>query len=94
MSGLATMILTAIRDENFVFGAHALERLRQRKIPLWQVAACCASGKVLREQASARPNPKVEMEIVLPDGTTAKAVWSWLAVQRRAKLVTVHFVDR
>lgn len=94
VSELSKQILDAIKDGQYVVGAHALARLRERRIPLWQSAACCGDGRVLRERPEARPNPIVEIEITLPDGTPAKAVWSWLAIQRRAKLVTVHYFDR
>ena len=50
-------------------------------------------GHMLIERPSASPNPAVEVEQVLPDGTQFKAVWSLLKRSGVAKLVTVHFFD-
>jgi hypothetical protein len=39
------------------------------------------------------PNPAVEVEQILADGTQVKAVWSHIARPDLAKRVTVHFFD-
>jgi hypothetical protein len=94
LSALADNIRKAIRDERFVFGAHADERLRERRVVGWQVVDGMGAAKLLRERLREKPNPIAEFELVLADGTPLKAIWSWIAVDRTAKLVTVHFFDR
>ena len=59
----------------------------------WQVVAGLEDGELLVERPSAKPNPAVEVEQILPDGTRFKAVWSILKQSSVAKLVTVHFFD-
>jgi hypothetical protein len=51
------------------------------------------SGRLLSERPDDLPNPAVEIEEVLADGTNVKAVWSHIARANLAKLVTVHFFD-
>jgi hypothetical protein len=60
----------------------------------WQVVAGVSTAKLLVERPNNRPNPVVEFDQLLSDGTSIKAVWSWLKVTDYAKLVTVHFHDR
>lgn len=67
--------------------------MRDRRIVGWQVAAGLDAAKVVRERPSAGPNPVVEFEQILPDGTPIKVVWAWISTDRMAKLVTVHLVD-
>ena len=45
------------------------------------------------ERPSDKPNPAVEVQEKLPDGTEFKAVWSHLGRSGVAKRVTVHFLD-
>lgn len=73
--------------------AHADQRLRDRRIVGWQVVAGLDAAKVVRERPGAVPNPVVEFEQILPDGTSIKVVWAWISRDRTAKLVTVHFLD-
>jgi hypothetical protein len=72
---------------------HAGNQLDERGIPDWQVVAGLAEGVLLRERPHGKPNPCVEVEQLLPDGTPVKAVWSWLPRHQVAKLVTVHYFD-
>ena len=94
MSALADNIRQAIHDERYVFGAHADQRLRERGILGWQVVAGMDTAKVIRERPNNIPNPVVEFESILPDGTPFKMVWAWISAEHTAKLVTVHFLDR
>ena len=94
MSELTGNIRRAIRDHRYVFGTHADERLRERRITAWQVVADSDSARVIRERPDAVPNPVVEFDQLLPDGTPFKAVWAWLSIDQIAKLVTVHFYNR
>ncbi|MCC7473904.1 MAG: hypothetical protein IT425_00790 [Pirellulales bacterium] len=48
---------------------------------------------MILERSSAKPNPAVEVKMVLPEGTEIKAVWSCLRQSGVGKLVTVHFFD-
>lgn len=94
MGRLHIDILGAIAADRYVIGVHADGRLRERRIPAWQVIASANEGGLLLERADARPNPVVEIEQILPDGTTVKVVWAWLMPDRTAKLVTVHFFNQ
>ncbi|MGB2822026.1 MAG: hypothetical protein WBF17_13665 [Phycisphaerae bacterium] len=40
-----------------------------------------------------RPNPKILMRQMLPDGTEVVAVWAYVESIDRAKLVTLYFED-
>jgi hypothetical protein len=91
---LADNIRQAVREERYVFGAHADQRLRERGIVGWQVAAGMDTGTLILERPDAIPNPAAEFDLILADGTPIKAVWAWIAVDRTTKLVTVHFYDR
>lgn len=93
MASLFERIREAVRDGRYVIGVHAGNQLDERGILDWQVVAGLAEGVLLCERDD-RPNPAVEVEELLADGTSVKAVWSWLPHHRAAKLVTVHFFDR
>ena len=93
MGRLWDQIRSAIDDGRWVIGQHANERLRERGVTAWQVIEGAAQGILLVERPKAKPNPSVEVRQHLADGTPIKAVWSWLAAGRTAKLVTVHFFD-
>ena len=94
MGQLFEDIKEAVREERYAIGRHANERLRQRGILAWQVIAGVESGTVLAERPKAKPNPVVEVQQELPDGTPIKAIWAWLETDRNAKLVTVHLFDQ
>jgi len=94
MGSLWNQIRASIEQERFVVGVHAALRLRQRRILIWQVVTGSLDATLLAEHSRSRPNPSVEIEVLLPDGEPAKVVWSWLADDSAAKLVTVHFYDR
>ena len=93
MGQLAQDILQAIQRDEYAIGVHAMLRLRQRGIPAWQAVAASLEGELMAEDQSAEPNPKIELRVLLPDGEQAKTVWSWLAPDHAAKLVTIHFFD-
>ncbi len=59
------------------------------------MAGCLGFGgwKLLLERPNDKPNPAIEVQERLPDGTEFKAVWSYLKRSGVAKLVTVHFFD-
>jgi len=87
-------ILAAIADGQFVVSDHADNQIRDRSIAAWQVIEGAATGKLLSERPETKPNPSVELQQLLADGTPVKAVWSFVENARFAKLVTVHFFDR
>jgi hypothetical protein len=93
MAKLFDEIRKLVAEEKYVVGVHASERLEERGIMEWQAVAGLEEGELLVERPSAQPNPAVEVEQVLPDGTQFKAVWSLLKRSGAAKLVTVHFFD-
>jgi hypothetical protein len=93
MGQLFQLIRDLVAAGEYIIGEHASERLEQRGILEWQVVAGLEEGQLLSERPRARPNPAIEVEEVLPDGTECKAVWSYLRTSNVAKLVTVHFFD-
>ena len=60
----------------------------------WQAVVGLDDGQLLTERPDGTPNPLIEVEECLPDGTAFKAIWSLLKTNQVAKLVTVHFFDR
>ena len=94
MPKLFNEIRTAVAQRRYLIGVHAGSQLDERGIPDWQVVGGLAEGVLLRERPQDKPNPAVEVQQVLPDGTPVKAIWSWLPQQEWAKLVTVHYLDR
>jgi hypothetical protein len=77
-------IRQAISDERYVFGAHADERLRERRMVGWQIVAGMATARLIREKRGAKPNPNAEFELVLADGTPVKVIWAWISAARTA----------
>ena len=94
MSRLFEQIRRAVLEGRYAIGVHAANQLDERGVPDWQIVAGMASGHLVAERTGDRPNPVVEVEQVLPDGTLVNVVWAWLPVHRAAKLVTVHYFDR
>ena len=90
---LAETIRGLVLAGRYVVGAHAAERLEERGILEWQVIVAMDTARVLSEQPDARPYPTAVFEIILANGETATAVWSWIRALDLAKLVTVFFVD-
>jgi hypothetical protein len=82
------------RTRRALIGAHADQRLRERRVVGWQVVDGMEMGRLIRERPDASPNPIAEFDITLADGTPLKVIWSWIAASRIAKLVKVHFFDR
>ncbi len=87
-------IKQAVAEESYVVGRHANERLRERRIPAWQVVSGIETGTLIIERPNSEPHPVAEVQQHLPDGTAIKAVWAWIEDERTAKLVTVHLFDR
>ena len=84
----------AVRDGRYIFGDHADNMLRERGIMHWQVVEGVEQARLLSQRPSTKPNPTVELEQMLPDGVSVKAVWAHVEALDVAKLVTVHFFDR
>jgi hypothetical protein len=93
MGKLFTQIRKFVREEKYIVGLHASERLEERGIMEWQVVAGMEDGKLIIERPDATPSPAVEVRESLPDGTEFKAVWSHLRQSGVAKSVTIHFFD-
>lgn len=93
MGKLFDNIRRAVDEQRYVVGAHAAERLDERGIAEWQVVTGLRDGALVRERPRDRPNPSVEVQQILADGTPVVAVWAWLAAVRESKLVTVFFPD-
>ena len=94
MGRLFDTIRQTVAEGKYVVGQHASERLEERGIIEWQVVAGLEDGQLMTEREDAIPNPSIEVQESLPDGTDVKAVWSHLRQSGVAKLVTVHFFDR
>lgn len=94
MAALADRIMDAVANDRYVLSVHAVERLRERRVPEWQVAAGLAQGRLLSERPNDRPHPSIEVGQILADATPVKVVWAWLTQSRLARLVTVHFYDK
>ena len=93
MGKLFETVRQLVAAEKYVIGDHASERLEERGIMEWQAAVAMADCMLIVERPKAKPNPAVEVQALLPDGTEFKAVWSLLRQSGVVKLVTVHFFD-
>jgi hypothetical protein len=93
MASLLEKVRMAVANDRHLFTNHADDMLRERSIMAWQVIAGLAEARQLVERPDARPNPVLEVEVLLADGTPVKAVWAYLSSTGTAKLVTVHFFD-
>ncbi len=60
----------------------------------WQITTGVEHARLIVERPGDKPNPIVESERILADGTPVKAVWAYLRSTDRALLVTVRFFDR
>lgn len=94
MTALFERIRAAVAENRFAVGVHAANKLDERNIEEWQIITGIAECWLLSERPHDKPNPSVEVQQILPDGTPVKVVWSWLPYHCAAKLVTVHFLDR
>ena len=92
MGKLFDNIRQAVREDRFVLSNHADDRLRERKIELWQIVSEIDNAILLNERPKDLPNPSVEIQQTLPDGTEIKVVWAWIAHVCGAKLITIHFI--
>ena len=90
---LFSEICRLIDRGSYVVGEHASERLLERGIMEWQVIAGMPDAKLLAERRTARPNPAVEVRLLLPDGRDCTAIWSHLRQAGVAKLVTVYLLN-
>lgn len=87
-------IARAIREDRVVYSIHAENQLTSRGIPRWQAAAGFLYGACVETIPDAKPNPKIRVAQLLPDGTEVVAVWSYVRSIERAKLVTLYFKDK
>ena len=93
MGKLFDTVRRLVVEDKYVIGEHAVQRLEERGILEWQAVLGLEDGKLLLERPDDEPNPAIEVQERLPDGTEFKAVWSYLSRSGVAKLVTVHFFD-
>lgn len=94
MGALFDHVRRAVREDRYLFSDHADNMLRERGIIHWQIVQGVEDARLLSERAQTKPNPTVEVEQILPDGVSVKAVWAYVLTLDFAKLVTVHFFDR
>jgi hypothetical protein len=90
---LVETITAAVRESRYLVSVHARERLAERGVRLWQVEAGLDVSTIEEIRPDDEPNPSIVVETILPDGTPATVVWSWMAMSGQAKLVTVYFRD-
>jgi hypothetical protein len=93
MGQLFENVRRLVRADKYLVGEHASERLEERGILEWQAVAGLEDVVLIVERVDATPNPAVEVQETLPDGSEFKAVWSHLRASGVAKLVTDHFFD-
>ena len=94
MEGLEQLIRQAVIEGRWLLSDHAREVLEERRIPAWQVEGGIHGAVLLKELPNSTPNPKIEMDQLLPDGTAIKVVWAYRQSPGLAILVTAHFYDR
>lgn len=74
MADLLAQVRDAVAAGRYVISNHADDRLRERRIPAWQVEAGVGDAELVQARPDATPNPIVEVEQILADGTPIKAV--------------------
>jgi hypothetical protein len=94
MGQLFDSIRSLVLRGRYVVGEHAVERLEERGILEWQVVDGIESGVLMLERPKDLPNPSVEVQQLLADGTAIKTIWSHLVNADFAKLVTVYYLDK
>ena len=90
---LKSLIQSGVLEPRFLVSLHASRRLRQRKIPLWQIEAGVKDWVVIEERPDDLPNPSIVVEQSLQDGTTITVVWAWYIDDNQPLLVTVFFPE-
>ena len=93
MSKLFDQIKRAVRHDCFLVGWHVDERFEERGVSNWQIVSGLEDAELVRERPRSKPNPSIVVRQTLPDGTEIEVIWSWLAKNSEAKLVTVYFRD-
>ena len=93
VTSLFEKIRGAVAGERYLVSWHADEQLEERQISDWQVIAGLETGQLVEARPHTRPNPSVVVRQLLADGTEVEVVWAYLGRTRRAKLVTVYFLD-
>ena len=94
MSRLFENIRACVGADRYLFSSHADDMMRARRLVPWQIVSGILDGRLIVERPSDTPNPIVEVEQTLADGTPVKAVWAHVREGNVALLVTVHFFDR
>jgi hypothetical protein len=94
MPTLLDQIQKAVRAERYIVSNHTDDRLRERLIQFWQIISGLDDAKLIAERVGDKPNPSVQVQQLLADGTPVKVVWSWIHFRGVAILVTVRFFDR
>ena len=93
MGRLFRSIRDAVTNDRFLVSWHADERCEERGVAAWQLVAAFSDAELLRERPKSKPNPSVVVRHELADGSEVEAIWAWMPLSERAKLVTVYFRD-
>lgn len=91
MARLFDDIRQAVKEDRVIVSWHADERCEERAVSSWQLIAGFDAAELIRERPRSQPNPSIVVRQFLADGSEVECIWSWLAMSRRAKLVTVYF---
>ncbi len=93
MGKLYDKIRTAVKEDRFMVSWHADEKCEERQVSDWQIVAGLEDSELVRERSRSKPNPSIVVKQLLADGTEVEVIWAWLSESRRAKVVTVYFLE-
>lgn len=93
MPALFDTIQRLVATGQYLIGQHATERLKERDMLEWQIVDGIDSARLISERPKTEPNPTIQAEQQLADGTPVVVVWAYMRAINTAKLVTVHFFD-
>ena len=91
MHRLEARIRNAIAEGRWSFTDHADERIAERGIESWQIIEGVDEGETILIDPMAKPNPKMLIRQMLPDGAAVVAVWAFVKSINSAALITVYF---
>ena len=90
---LVDAIRQAVAAGRWGLSSHAKKRIEQRGIVSWQLEAGLEGGSVTDVRPTDEPNPSIEVEQELADGTRVNVAWSYVILYDEALVVTAHFFD-
>ena len=91
MHPLLQTIRDAVEWDAIVTSNHADDRLRERRVELWQILNGIDDAQPISSRPNDLPNPSVLVRQTLADGTPVTVVWAWVESARLAMLVPEYF---